>query len=390
VKFNNRSAMQFFKFGTELLGKVPRQSDGPLDIIVKGLAIADAWQGIFGRKTSTYSSIFERYELKTRKSEPFVKLFFDAGLGDDYRVSRHGISDHLELIEAVAADGERLFFQEHRYGSPELAAEFFYTPRFDFASALSSLWGRHRDGIYLSLVPGKHGWGHEASIVGMSPDTTACLSRKAGERAVALADSLRAAPRTLLLYGPPGTGKTSLAAAVAKHNGGRLLKVDAACLPHLGVQELGFLLDALAPRYLLIDDFDRSPIEEARSRVLYLFERIKAAGVASFVTVNDASKMDAALLRSGRIDGAIELPLPDAEERADILLRLGLIGHDMIEATEGWCHADLDALAERSRREPVTDVLDGMRALRELAAKASGATAGEPGCAPCAPGSPPS
>lgn len=387
VMFNRSKALDALRLGTELLGKVPKRGDGVLDLMVKGLAIADAWHGIYGPKASSHASLFARYSLRARRSDPFVKLFFSAGIERDYKVRRHGVSEHLEFIEAESENGERLFFQEHRYGAPELSSEFYHTPGFDFAAALVSLWDRHRDGLYLSLSPGRHGWGHEATFAALGPDTTAHRSSRAASRIVALAARLLDTPRAVILYGPPGTGKTSLAAAVAKHNGGRLLKIDAACMAHLSVPDLGFLLDALEPRYLLIDDLDRAPIDDVRARVLFLFERIKSAGVSSFITANDASKLDAALLRSGRIDVPIEIPLPDAEERADIIGQMGLVGHDLIERTDGWCHADLDALAERARREPLADAVADMSTLRGLAAMAAGAApSGDP---PAPAGDPP-
>lgn len=381
---DQRAMLSLFRFGTELLGKLPTRDDGPLAVMVKLLAIGDAWDGVYGGKSSVYTSIFSKYDLKEKTSEPFVKLFFGTSLGTGYKINRIGVSEHLEMIEAVAPDGERLFFQEYRYGRPEVSAEFFHTPGFDFAAVMAALWDKHRDGLYLSLVPGRHGFGHEVTFCGLSPDGTACRSRKAAERITELADGLLGSPRTLLLYGPPGTGKTSLVMAVARLCDGRLLKIDAASLPQIGVQELGFLLDALRPQILLIDDFDRAPVDEVRARVLFLFERLKDWGVTAFVTVNDATKLDVALLRSGRIDEAVELGLPDAEERADILERMGL-GAALVEATDGWCHADLDALAERSRSVPVEAVLSGMQRLRALAqqvAAAAGGTSEAKGAAP--------
>ncbi|MGK3981340.1 AAA family ATPase [Sorangium sp. So ce118] len=375
-RLDRRSLLSICRLGTDLLGKVPTRGDGPLAVAVKLLAMADAWDGVYGGKSSVYTSIFSRYDLQERTSEPFVRLFFGTSLGSGCKINRIGVSEHLEMIEAVAPDGERLFFQEHRYGRPEVSAEFFHTPGFDFSEVMSTLWDRYRDGLYLSLVPGRHGYGHEATFCGLSPDSTAGRSRKAAKRILDLSESLSSSPRTILLYGPPGTGKTSLVSGVARASGGRLLKIDASSLPQIGVQELGFLLDALRPRILLIDDFDRAPVDETRSRLLFMFERLKTMGPSVFVTVNDASKLDQALLRSGRIDEAIELGLPDAEERADILERLGL-GADLVEATEGFNHADIDSLRARAQRVPVATAIADMRALMKLS-QAAGAPADTP------------
>lgn len=397
-----RRVRSILHFGTEVLGKIPRRGDGFLDVIAKLLAVADAAEKSFGGKSTVYADVFERFDLRERTSETFVRLFFNAGGAARFKLRRHGVNDNLELIEAEAQDGERLFFQEHRYGKPEISSEFFHTPNFDFGRVTDTLWDRFPHGLYLSVKEGR--WTNEVTFSPLHPPRGTVTSQKAQTRILEGAIALRErgpTPWCFLAYGPPGTGKTAYVSALARETGGRLLMIDATALPQLGVQEVGFLLDALEPDVLLVDDFDRAPVEAARARVLFLFQHLGAArrGVTVGVTVNDAAKIDEALLRSERIEEAIEFPLPDAAERSDVLGQL-LEQHDLmaegkifdlgedaairnidalIKNTEGFNHADLGGLVGRLRRgETVEAALGAMKRLRALAAKAAEEKASTP------------
>lgn len=383
-----RRVLQALHLGTELLGKVPNASDGILGTIVKLLAIADAAEKTLGRKTTVHQDIFDRYDLRSRTSEAFARLFFETKLSKRFKLSRHGAREHLELIEALGDDGERLFFQEYRWGRPEIASEFFYTPRFDFAKTLAVLWDEYPSGIYLSFRPARSG-GLETTFAAVetpatSSRTTAATKRV--ERAIAAHRERRGAPWTLLAFGPPGTGKTQFALALGRELGARVLKIDAASMQHVGAAEADFLIDALAPTFLVLDDFEEAPLETMRARTRFLFEHLKSRGVSVVLTANDPKKLDPALLRSGRIDEAIEIGLPDAEERAELVAQLiqtfaPQLAADrreettgeaakMASATDGYNHADLAALVGLCRYEEPERALEGMSTLRRLAAEA--------------------
>lgn len=374
-----RRALSLFRLGTNLLGKLPRQGDGPLDLLVKLLAIADSVDKTYGGKSTVYENIFSKYDLRERNNGPFVRLFFGTNMSSSFEIHRHGISEHFELIEAVDQRGERLFFQEYRYNRPEVSDEFFYTPGFDFGAAVHALWARYPTGMYLSIKPPRGGWGsQDVTFCAVPPPRGDIISSAALERIECDVEAHRSRagePWALIAYGPPGTGKSSYAVAMARATGGRLLKMDASSLPLLGVQDIGFLLDVLRPTFLLIDDFDRAPVEETRARVLFLFEHLHNAhaGVTVAVTVNDVGALDAALLRSERIDEAKEFTLPDDAERRDVLERLLLKrpDEDLVTATEGFNHADLAGLVRRLRREGQESALAAMRKLRDLAEKAN-------------------
>ena len=179
----------------------------------------------------------------------------------------------------------------------------------------------------MSLKPGKYGQNEVtfSAVPSRRSDVISAKGKARVEHDIAGHAARKGEPWAFIAYGPPGTGKSRHVERVEQGTGGRLLKVDASSLPALGVQEVGFLLDALRPSHLLVDDFDRAPVDETRARLLFLFEHLHAAhaGTTVAVTVNDPTALDAALLRSERIDDAQEFALPDAAERADIIGQIG-------------------------------------------------------------------
>lgn len=181
----------------------------------------------------------------------------------------------------------------------------------------------------------------------------------------------------LLLSGSPGTGKTTFAKSLAETCGVGLVVGSYSTWIATGDGHQGDLLKSmrsafemarkLAPSILLIDEVDnfvkRGSIgngradEWMRGVVNGLLEMLDGAtareGVIVVGACNDASVIDEALRRPGRLERHIELGLPDAGARMHILghyLGVDLDLRPYLRRTEGMSGADLERVARDARR----------------------------------------
>ena len=144
----------------------------------------------------------------------------------------------------------------------------------------------------------------------------------------------------MLLYGPPGTGKTLLAKAVAHETEAHFLRVVGSELvqKYIGegarlVRELFELAKKKSPSIIFIDEIDAigasrtetntSGDREVHRTLMQLLAEMDGFGNRGDVRIIGATNridiLDRALLRPGRFDRIIEIPLPDVEGRLSIL-----------------------------------------------------------------------
>jgi cell division protease FtsH len=145
-----------------------------------------------------------------------------------------------------------------------------------------------------------------------------------------LAKFKQSTKKGILFYGPPGTGKTHtlhyLAAALPGHT---TLLISAEQVGHL--DEYMALARLLQPSMVLIEDVDliardrsemNSPCEEVLlNKLLNEMDGLREdADILFILTTNRHEDLEAALAsRPGRVDQAIEFPLPDDEGRGKLV-----------------------------------------------------------------------
>ncbi|NOQ44332.1 MAG: CDC48 family AAA ATPase [Nitrosopumilus sp.] len=145
-------------------------------------------------------------------------------------------------------------------------------------------------------------------------------------------------PRGILLHGPSGTGKTLLAKAVATQSEANFVSVRGPELlskwvgeSERGIREIFKRARQSAPCVIFFDEIDSiAPIRGAGGETA-VTERVVSQllteldgmenmhGVIVLAATNRADMIDPALLRPGRFDKIIQIPLPDKESRKSIL-----------------------------------------------------------------------
>jgi proteasome regulatory subunit len=180
-------------------------------------------------------------------------------------------------------------------------------------------------------------------------------------------------PKGVLLYGPPGTGKTLLARAVAHETQAQFLRVVGSELvqKYIGegarlVRELFELAKKNSPSIIFIDEIDaigamRSEgttsgdreVQRTLMQLLAEMDGFESRGDVKIVAAtNRIDILDHALLRPGRFDRIIEIPLPNTEGRASIMeihsenmaLDSGVDLHEVAVLTEGKNGSELRAV----------------------------------------------
>ena len=207
-------------------------------------------------------------------------------------------------------------------------------------------------------------------------------------------------PKGILLYGPPGTGKTLIAKAVAHEAKATFIRMSGSELVHkfIGegaglVRELFMLARERAPAIVFIDEIDAvgstrtndgtsgsAEVQRTLMQLLAEMDGFDTRGdVRIMAATNRADMLDPALLRPGRFDRLIEIPLPDKDARLEILnihsRRMHLASVDLKELagmTEKATGAELEAVCREAgmmavRREaPCVEMKDFIDAVHKV------------------------
>jgi len=198
-------------------------------------------------------------------------------------------------------------------------------------------------------------------------------------------------PRGILLHGPSGTGKTLLAKAVATESEANFVSVRGPELlskwvgeSERGIREIFKRARQSSPCVIFFDEIDSiAPIrgggaetqvtERVVSQLLTELDGMQDMhGVVVLAATNRADMIDPALLRPGRFDKIIQIPLPDKESRQRILeINAEEIPFEkdhnspdyvnfskLAEASDGFSGADVAAIANTAVSFVIHEHLD--------------------------------
>jgi transitional endoplasmic reticulum ATPase len=190
-------------------------------------------------------------------------------------------------------------------------------------------------------------------------------------------------PKGILLYGPPGTGKTMIAKAVAATSEANFISIKGPELiskwvgeSEKGVREVFRKARQAAPCVVFFDELDAiAPTRGGFEGDSHVTERVISQmlteldgledlkGVVVIGATNRPDIIDEALLRPGRFDRILEVPVPDKEARKQIFqihtkkkpLDSDVDLGKLVEMTENMTGADIAAIVNAAAMSAIKE-----------------------------------
>ncbi|XP_034949756.1 ATPase family protein 2 homolog [Chelonus insularis] len=196
-------------------------------------------------------------------------------------------------------------------------------------------------------------------------------------------------PRGVLMFGPPGCSKTMVARALATESKLNFINIKGPELfskwvgeSEKAVREVFRKARQVAPSIVFIDEIDALGGERASgntgntsnnvqervlAQLLTELDGVTALGNVTLVAAtNRPDRIDKALLRPGRLDRIVYVPLPDNQTRLEIFLikfnKMPIADdvnvQDLVELTEGYSGAEIQAICHEAAMNALEDNLE--------------------------------
>ncbi|KAJ3631466.1 hypothetical protein MTP99_012593 [Tenebrio molitor] len=191
-------------------------------------------------------------------------------------------------------------------------------------------------------------------------------------------------PKGVLMFGPPGCSKTMIAKALATESGLNFLSIKGPELfskwvgeSEKAVREVFRKARQVAPSIIFFDEIDALGGERSSGSSTSVQERVLAqllteldgvsplGDVTVLAATNRPDRIDKALLRPGRLDRIVYVPLPDENTRREIFkLKLAKMPVDnvdveeLVSLTERYSGAEVNAVCHEAAMMALEESLD--------------------------------
>ncbi len=190
-------------------------------------------------------------------------------------------------------------------------------------------------------------------------------------------------PKGVLLHGPPGTGKTLLAQAVANETEANFIRINGPDImskfygqSEKNLRNIFTEAKEMAPSIIFIDELDSIALKRSKVRgeverrmvaqLLSLMDELEGRGeIVVIGETNRVNDVDPALRRPGRFDREIEIGVPDADGRYEIL-QIHTRGMPLCQdvdlrfiakKTQKFVGADVEALTKEAAMLAIREIL---------------------------------
>ncbi len=189
-------------------------------------------------------------------------------------------------------------------------------------------------------------------------------------------------PKGILLYGPPGTGKTLLAKAIANESNANFISIKGPEVlskwvgeSEKAVREIFKKARQTAPSVVFLDELDAlapgrsaggtdGTTERVVNQLLTSLDGIeRTTDIVVLGATNRPDKIDSALLRAGRFDHKLSVPVPNGEARRKIFevhTRYMPLANDvdmnyLVDNTRSYVGADIESLCRDAGLKAIKD-----------------------------------
>ncbi|XP_063975896.1 ATPase family gene 2 protein homolog A [Diachasmimorpha longicaudata] len=202
-------------------------------------------------------------------------------------------------------------------------------------------------------------------------------------------------PRGLLMFGPPGCSKTMVARALATESKLNFINIKGPELfskwvgeSERAVREVFRKARQVAPSIIFIDEIDalggerssgagsagNQVQERVLAQLLTELDGVTALGNVTLVAAtNRPDRIDKALLRPGRLDRIVYVPLPDYETRLEIFkikcrrmpIDADVNISDLVDLTDGYSGAEVQAICHEAALKALEENLNASSVSKE-------------------------